>query len=696
MQLEAMRRVRNIGIIAHIDAGKTTTTERILYFTGKNYKIGEVHDGAATMDWMVQEQERGITITSAATRCKWLDSDINIIDTPGHVDFTAEVERSLRILDGCVVLFCAVAGVQPQSETVWRQASRYAVPRLAFVNKMDRVGANFHRVVAQIRERLKANPMLLALPIGAEDNYSGHVDLVEMQAYIWQSGEKDVPGARTAVEIPAAMREEVAKARIALIETLASHNDEMFNKYLAGEDIETGLIRSAIRSATLANEIVPVLCGSSFRNKGVQALLDAIVHYLPSPLDIPPATAFEQDTGEPVEVPADPSLPFSGMAFKIAALPHIGKLVYLRVYSGTLKAGDQVYNVTRGSKERIGRILQMHANQRTDLEEVHAGDIVAIVGPKRIGTGDTLAISKDSPVLEKITFPETVISVAIEPESKSELTKLSTILHTLMDEDPTFKASMDQDTGETIISGMGELHLEIIVDRIVREFNVRAKVGIPQVAYKEGIRRMAHTEGKCAKQSGGRGQYGHVIMDIEPLERGGGLIFDTQIKGGTIPSVYFPGIEQGVREALREGALAKYPVVDVKVTLLDGSFHEVDSSLIAFKTAAIEAMRDGMARALPVLLEPEMRVEIETPEQYMGDIIGHVNSRRGKVVNMEMRNDLRIIECHVPLAEMFNYSTHLRTLSQGRACYSMEVLHYAEVPESVASKILHPTRTGKR
>ncbi|NLF97202.1 MAG: elongation factor G [Candidatus Riflebacteria bacterium] len=696
MQLEAMRRVRNIGIIAHIDAGKTTTTERILYFTGKNYKIGEVHDGAATMDWMVQEQERGITITSAATRCKWLDSDINIIDTPGHVDFTAEVERSLRILDGCVVLFCAVAGVQPQSETVWRQANRYAVPRLAFVNKMDRVGANFNRVAAQIRERLKANPLLLALPIGAEDNYVGHVDLVEMKAYIWQSNEKDAPGARTAVEIPAAMREEVEKARIEMLETLASSNEEIFDRYLAGETVETSLIRSAIRSATLANEIVPLLCGSSFRNKGVQALLDAIVHYLPSPLDIPPATAFAQETGEPVEIPADPSLPFSGMAFKIAALPHIGKLIYLRVYSGTLKAGDQVYNVTRGSKERIGRILQMHANQRTDLEEVQAGDIVAIVGPKRIGTGDTLAISKDAPVLEKITFPETVISVAIEPESKSELTKLSTVLHTLMDEDPTFKASMDQDTGETIISGMGELHLEIILDRIVREFNIKAKVGIPQVAYKEGIRRMVQSEGKCAKQSGGRGQYGHVIMDIEPLERGGGLIFETQIKGGTVPSVYFPGIEQGVREALSEGALAKHPVVDVKVTLLDGSYHEVDSSLIAFKTAAIEAMRDGLTRAHPVLLEPEMRVEVETPEQYMGDIIGHINSRRGRVVNMEMRNDLRIIECHVPLAEMFNYSTHLRTLSQGRACYSMEVLHYAEVPESVASKILHPTRAARR
>ncbi|PKL42256.1 MAG: elongation factor G [Candidatus Riflebacteria bacterium HGW-Riflebacteria-1] len=696
MQLEAMRRVRNIGIIAHIDAGKTTTTERILYFTGKNYKIGEVHDGAATMDWMVQEQERGITITSAATKCRWLDADINIIDTPGHVDFTAEVERSLRILDGCVVLFCAVAGVQPQSETVWRQANKYAVPRLAFVNKMDRVGANFARVVGQIKERLNSTPLMLVLPIGAEDNYAGHIDLVEMIAYTWEAGEKEVPGTRVATEISADMRTAAEEARVVLLETLASFNDEIFDKYLANEPVPAELIKSTIREATLKNLIVPVLCGSSFRNKGVQALLDSIVGYLPSPLDIPPAIAFQQDTDEQIEVAADPTLPFSGMAFKIAAHPHVGKLTYLRVYSGTLKAGDQVYNVTRGTKERIGRILQMHANQRIDLEEAYAGDIVAVIGPKRIGTGDTLAFSKDSPVLEKITFPETVISVAIEPKTKSDLTRLSTVLHTLMDEDPTFKASMDQDTGETIIAGMGELHLEIIVDRILREFNIQATVGAPQVAYKEGIRRLVNTEGKCAKQTGGRGQYGHVVMDIEPLERGGGFVFETKIKGGTIPSVYFPGIETGVRDALTEGPMAKYPVIDVKVTLLDGSYHEVDSSLIAFRTAAIEAMRDGLARAMPVLLEPTMRVEIETPDQYMGDIIGHINSRRGKVVNMEMRADLRIIECHVPLAEMFNYSTHLRTLSQGRACYSMEVLHYTEVPESVALKIMHPTKVNKK
>ncbi len=688
-----MRRVRNIGIIAHIDAGKTTTTERILYYTGKSYKLGEVHDGTATMDWMIQEQERGITITSAATKCHWMGCDINIIDTPGHVDFTAEVERSLRVLDGCVVLFCAVAGVQPQSETVWRQANKYSVPRLAFVNKMDRVGANFKRVVGQIKERLRSTPLVIALPIGAEDNFVGHIDLVEMKAHIWETGEKDAPGAKPpAAEIPEAMNAAAKEARDALLETLAPFNDEIFEKYLANEPVSEDLIKETIRKATLQNEIIPVLCGSAFRNKGVQALLDAVVQYLPSPLDIPPATAYDQTTSEQLQINPDPTLPFSGMAFKVATMPHVGKLVYMRVYSGTLKAGDQIYNVSRGTRERAGRILQMHANQRFDLEEVKAGDICAIIGLKRIGTGETLAQDKDAPVLEKISFPETVIAVAIEPKTKADLAKLSTVLHTLMDEDPTFKASMDQETGETIISGMGELHLEIIVDRITREFNVQASVGIPQVAYREGIRKAVPTEGKCAKQTGGRGQYGHVIMNIEPQPRGTGFIFETQVKGGTVPSEYFPAVELGIRESLAEGPLAKYPVVDVKVVLLDGSYHEVDSSLIAFKTAAIEAMKTGLAKASPVLLEPSMKVEIETPEQYMGDIIGNINSRRGKVVNMEMREDMRIIECHVPLAEMFNYSTHLRTLSQGRACYTMEVLNYTEVPESVATKVLHPSK----
>ncbi len=691
-QLENMRRVRNIGIIAHIDAGKTTTTERILYFTGKNYKIGETHDGTATMDWMIQEQERGITITSAATKCLWQNCAINIIDTPGHVDFTAEVERSLRVLDGCVVLLCAVAGVQPQSETVWRQADKYRVPRMVFVNKMDRTGANFERVVVQIKERLKALPVVLTMPIGSEENYQGHIDLVNMRARIWTPSEKDPAGQMVESEIPASLQTAAAEAHHQLVDTLATCNDEILERYMAEEPIEVELITRALRSATIDGKVVPVLCGSAFRNKGVQALLDAIVAYLPSPLDIPASIAFNQTTDEELTIAADPNLPLAAMAFKVASMPHIGKLVYTRIYAGTLNVGDQIYNVTRGTKERVGRILQMHANQRQDLETAQAGDIVAIVGMKRIGTGDTLAHDKDAPVLEKITFPETVISVAIEPKTKADLTKLSTVLHTLMDEDPTFKASMDEETGETIIAGMGELHLEIIVDRILREFNVQATVGAPQVAYREGIKKGVPTEGKCAKQTGGRGQYGHVIMEIEPLPRGGGFIFETNVKGGTVPSTFFPAVEQGVRAALSEGPLAKKPVTDVKVTLLDGSYHEVDSSIIAFRTAAIEAMKIGLAKASPMMLEPYTRVEIETPEQYLGDIIGNINSRRGKVVNMEMRADMRTIECHVPLAEMFNYSTHLRSLSQGRASFSMEVMHYVEVPESVATKILRPTK----
>ncbi len=691
-QLENMRRVRNIGIIAHIDAGKTTTTERILYFTGKNYKIGETHDGTATMDWMIQEQERGITITSAATKCLWQNCAINIIDTPGHVDFTAEVERSLRVLDGCVVLLCAVAGVQPQSETVWRQADKYRVPRMVFVNKMDRTGANFERVVTQIKERLKAQPIVLTMPIGSEENYLGHIDLVKMTARIWAPSEKDPAGQMVESEIPAHLQTAAVEAHHQLIDTLATCNDEILEHYMAEEPIEIELITRALRSATIDGKVVPVLCGSAFRNKGVQALLDAIVAYLPSPLDIPASIAFNQGTDEELTIAADPNLPLAAMAFKVASMPHVGKLVYTRIYAGTLNVGDQIYNVTRGTKERVGRILQMHANQRHDLETAQAGDIVAIVGMKRIGTGDTLAHDKDAPVLEKITFPETVISVAIEPKTKADLTKLSTVLHTLMDEDPTFKASMDEETGETIIAGMGELHLEIIVDRILREFNVGATVGAPQVAYREGIKKGVPTEGKCAKQTGGRGQYGHVIMEIEPLPRGGGFIFETNVKGGTVPSTFFPAVEQGVRAALSEGPLAKKPVTDVKVTLLDGSYHEVDSSIIAFRTAAIEAMKLGLAKASPMMLEPYTRVEIETPEQYLGDIIGNINSRRGKVVNMEMRADMRTIECHVPLAEMFNYSTHLRSLSQGRASFSMEVMHYVEVPESVATKILRPVK----
>ena len=683
-----MKNIRNIGIIAHIDAGKTTTSERILYFTGKNYKLGETHDGTATMDWMVQEQERGITITSAATKCKWKGYSINIIDTPGHVDFTAEVERSLRVLDGAVIVLCAVGGVQPQSETVWRQANKYGVPRIAFVNKMDRTGANFNRVVSQIRDKLKAIPLPLSIPIGAEDTFLGHVDVISQKAYIWQPCEKDPAGKMVEAPIPEDLKESSHEAREAMIDILASCNDEILEKYMDGEEVSNELLASATREATINNMIVPVLCGSAFKNKGVQALLDAVVDYLPSPLDIPPSVGFKQDSFEEIEIPADPKAPFSALAFKIAAMPHIGKLVYTRVYSGTLNVGETVYNVTRGKKERIGRILQMHANSRTEIETAQAGDIVALVGLKEIGTGDTLAADKDSPVLEKVSFPETVISVAIEPKTKVDRTKLSTVLHTLMDEDPTFKASMDDETGETIISGMGELHLEIIVDRIIREFNVQVTVGAPQVAYREGLRKKVTTEYKLAKQTGGRGQYGHVILDIEPMPAGTGFQFAECVKGGTVPSTYFPAIEQGIMEALQKGPLAEKPVTDVKVTLLDGSYHEVDSSLMAFKNASIEAMKLGMAKASPVLREPIVKLEIESPEQYVGDIISNLNSRRGRIINMEMRNDMRIVEAHVPLAEMFNYTTHLRSLSQGRASSSMEVLNYSDVPESISEKVL--------
>ena len=690
-----MQNIRNIGIIAHIDAGKTTTSERILYFTGRNYKLGETHDGTATMDWMVQEQERGITITSAATKCKWKDHDINIIDTPGHVDFTAEVERSLRVLDGAVIVLCAVGGVQPQSETVWRQANKYGVPRIAFVNKMDRVGADFNRVVGQIRDKLKAIPLPLAIPIGAEDTFSGHVDIIHQKAYIWTPCDKDPAGKMVESPIPENMIEMTNEAREAMIDILASCNDEILEKYMDGEEVSSELLVSATREATIKNMIVPVLCGSAFKNKGVQALLDAVVAYLPSPLDIPPSIGFKQDSLEEVEINADPDGPFSALAFKIAAMPHIGKLVYTRVYSGTLNVGDTIYNVTRGKKERIGRILQMHANSRTEIETAQAGDIVALVGLKEIGTGDTLAVDKDSPILEKVSFPETVISVAIEPKTKADRVKLSNVLHTLMDEDPTFKAAMDEETGETIISGMGELHLEIIVDRILREFNVQVTVGAPQVAYREGLRKKVTTEYKLAKQTGGRGQYGHVILDIEPMPAGTGFQFAECVKGGTVPSTYFPAIEQGVQEALQKGPLAEKPITDVKVTLLDGSYHEVDSSLMAFKNAAIEAMKLGMAKASPVLREPIVKLEIESPEQYVGDIISNLNSRRGRIINMEMHNDMRNVEANVPLAEMFNYTTHLRSLSQGRASSSMEILNYADVPESISEKVLKAMKEAK-
>jgi len=686
---DQIKKVRNIGIIAHIDAGKTTTTERILYYTGKNYKMGEVHDGTATMDWMIQEQERGITITSAATKCCWNDCDIHIIDTPGHVDFTAEVERSLRVLDSAVVVFCAVAGVQPQSETVWRQANKYSIPRIAFVNKMDRVGANFNRVVEQVKERLLSRPLPITLPIGAEDGFIGIVDLVEMNAHVWVPGTESDYGSCFQIQaIPDTMKEKAKSARDFLLETLSAYNDEILEKYLEDKPVSIELVKSVLREATIKNKVVPVICGAAFKNKGVQTLLDAITDYLPSPLDIPPVRGFHSKTNEPVEVTSDPDAPFSALVFKIMTDPHVGKLVYLRVYSGTLKSGAPVFNTTRGQKERIGRILQMHANQRQDIESMTAGDIVAVVGMKKIATGDTLAAEDHQLVLEIIKFPETVISVAIEPRTQADLAKLSMVLNSLMEEDPTFKARIDSETGETIIAGMGELHLEVIVDRITREFGVKATVGRPQVAYKEGIRKSARGEGRHIKQTGGRGQYGHVVLRVEPLPRGGGFEFVNSLSGGSIPKEFVKSIEQGIRNAMNDGVLAGFPVVDVKAVLLDGSYHDVDSCEIAYKVAAFEAAKDAILKASPVLLEPFMKVEIETPDQYMGDIIGNMSSRRGKVNRVEMLDDMRIIDCQAPLSDMFGYSTQLRSLSQGRACFTMEVLHYDEVPENVSAKIL--------
>ncbi|NLI79326.1 MAG: elongation factor G [Candidatus Riflebacteria bacterium] len=685
---EAMKKIRNIGIIAHIDAGKTTTTERILYYTGRNYKMGEVHEGTATMDWMVQEQERGITITSAATKCHWLDCDINIIDTPGHVDFTAEVERSLRVLDGAVVVFCGVAGVQPQSETVWRQADKYAVPRLAFINKMDRTGACYKRAVQQIKERLRARPVPVTIPVGAEERFQGHIDLVEMKAHLWAKGSDDLGSSFEVTAIPAELQAEAQEARDYLLETLSAYNDEILEKYLDDQPIDESIIRQTIREATVKNKIVPVLVGSAFKNKGVQALLDAVAWYLPSPLDVPAVQGHHPKTDALVEVTADPKGPFAALVFKIATDPHVGKLVYIRVYSGSMKSGGQIVNVSRGGKDRLGRLLQMHANQRQELEKIQAGDIVAVVGLKKVATGDTLTDEAHPVLLEQIRFPDTVISVAIEATNQAELAKLGTVLNALMDEDPTFRASIDEETGQTIIAGMGELHLEVIVDRITRDFGVKASVGKPQVAYKEGIRTAARGEARHVKQTGGHGQFGHVIVKVEPLPRGKGFEFVDATKGNDIPRQFIKSIEQGARDALNDGALAGYPVVDVKVTLTGGNSHPVDSSDIAFKIAGFEAVKDGLMKASPVLLEPYMRVEIETPDQYMGDIIGNMNARRGKVVQVEMRGDIRVIDCQAPLSDMFGYSTQLRSLSQGRACFTMEVLHYDEVPENVAEKIL--------
>ncbi|MEW5864564.1 MAG: elongation factor G [Pseudomonadota bacterium] len=687
-----IERYRNIGISAHIDAGKTTTTERILFYTGVNHKIGEVHDGAATMDWMEQEQERGITITSAATTCFWRGMDltypehrINIIDTPGHVDFTIEVERSLRVLDGACMLYCAVGGVQPQSETVWRQANKYRVPRLAFVNKMDRVGANFFKVYEQMRARLKGNPVPIQIPIGAEDEFAGVVDLVTMQAIYWDDASLGTKFEKKPVppELLALAREWREK----MIEAAAEANEELMNKYLESGELSVEEIKRGLRIRTINNEIVPMLCGSAFKNKGVQAMLDAVIDYLPSPVDIPPVKG-EKENGEPDTRRAADDEPFAGLAFKIMTDPYVGQLTFIRVYSGVLEAGSTVYNPVRGKKERIGRLLQMHANERSEIKEVRAGDIAAAVGLKDVATGDTLCDVDKVIRLERMEFPDPVISQAIEPKTKADQERMSVALARLAQEDPSFRVRTDEESGQTIISGMGELHLEIIVDRMKREFGVEATVGKPQVAYRETIRKSVEQEGKFVKQSGGRGQYGHVFLRLEPQPAGKGYEFVDAIKGGRVPREYIPAVQKGVEEAMQDGVLAGYPVVDVKVTLFDGSYHEVDSNENAFKMAAIFAFKDGMRQAHPVLLEPIMAVEVETPEEKMGDVMGDLSSRRGVILGMEDLPGGKVIKAEVPLGEMFGYSTTLRSLTQGRATYTMEFKHYAEAPKSVAEAVM--------
>ena len=679
-------KVRNIGIMAHIDAGKTTTTERILFYTGKTHRLGEVHDGAATMDWMVQEQERGITITSAATTCEWKGHNINIIDTPGHVDFTVEVERSLRVLDGAVAVFCSVGGVEPQSETVWRQADKYGVPRIAFINKMDRVGADFFRGVEMIRTRLGANPLPIQIPIGSEDTFRGVVDLVTKKAVIYTD---DLGTQSAETDVPEDLVDTVEEYRTKMIEAVAELDEELMMKYLEGEELTEAEIRAGIRKGTLATKFTPVLCGSAFKNKGVQLLLDAVVYYLPSPVDLPPVKGTAVGDNQTVlERKSADDEPFAALAFKIMADPYVGKLAFFRVYSGTLKSGSYVLNSTKNKRERIGRLLKMHANYREDIDMVSAGDIAAVVGLKDTTTGDTLCDEKNPIVLESMEFPDPVIDIAIEPKTKADQDKLGLSLARLAEEDPTFKVRIDHETGQTVISGMGELHLEIIVDRLLREFKVEANVGKPQVAYRETIRTKVQAEGKFVRQSGGRGQYGHVWLELEPLEPGTGFVFENKIVGGVVPKEYIAPVEAGIREAMQSGVLAGYPVVDVKATLFDGSYHEVDSSEMAFKVAASMAFKEGSKKANPVILEPIMKVEITTPEEYMGDIMGDFNSRRGRIEGMEMRAGAQVIRGHVPLSEMFGYATNLRSISQGRASYSMQFSHYEEVPRNIADEII--------
>ena len=681
----SLEKIRNIGIMAHIDAGKTTTTERILFYTGKVHKMGEVHEGSATMDWMEQEQERGITITSAATTAHWKGHTINIIDTPGHVDFTVEVERSLRVLDGSVAVFCAKGGVEPQSETVWRQADRYKVPRLAYVNKMDIVGANFFNVVDMIRERLKANPVPIQIPIGSENDFRGIIDLVRGKAIYYiddlgtRSEEKDIPDE---------LRDLVEEYRTRLLETVAEENDELMMKYLEGQELTEQEIKESIRRATIATKIIPVLCGSSYKNKGVQLLLDAVTDYLPSPVDIPPVEGTMPDTGEKIVRYSSPDEPLSVLAFKVMIDPYVGKLVFVRIYSGTLKAGSYVYNATKNRKERVGRILRMHASQREEIQEASAGDIVALVGLKFTATGDTLCDEEQPVILESMEFPEPVIQVAIEPKTKAGQDKMSVALQRLSEEDPTFRSYVDRETGQTIIAGMGELHLEIIVDRLIREFKVEANVGKPQVAYRETIRKSVKAEGRFIRQTGGHGQYGHVWLEIEPLEHGKGFEFVNKIVGGVIPREYIPAVESGVREAMQSGVLGGYPVIDVRVTLFDGSYHEVDSSEMAFKVAGSMAFKEAMEKADPMLLEPVMKVEVTVPEEYIGDVIGDISSRRGKKEGTEVRSGLQVIRAYVPLSEMFGYATDLRSKTQGRGNYVMQLSHYDEVPKNLLEKLV--------
>jgi elongation factor G len=680
-----LERTRNIGIIAHIDAGKTTVSERVLFYTKKIYKIGEVHEGAATMDWMEQEQERGITITAAATTCYWADHRINLIDTPGHVDFTVEVERSLRVLDGAAVVFDGVAGVEPQSETVWRQADRYHIPRFCFVNKLDRTGADFWRVVDMIRDRLGANAVPLQVPIGAEGGFRGVVDLINMKAITYGN---DLGDQIEVGEIPDEVRPVADEWREKMIASLADLDDDIAHKYLEAEEIGPDQIRRALRAGTLSDQIVPVLCGSALKNKGIQPMLDAVIDFLPSPLDVPPVTGLDPRTRETVERHTDSTEPFSALAFKIAADPYVGKLAFFRVYSGTLKTGSYVYNSTKDTRERIGRLLQLHANHREDIEAVSAGDIAAAVGLKNTFTGDTLCDESKPIVLESISFPEPVIELAVEPKTKADQDKMSLALQRLAEEDPTFRVSTDEESSQTRIAGMGELHLEVIVDRMLREFKVQANVGRPQVSYREAIRKPAKGEGRFVRQTGGKGQYGHAVLTLEPLGRGGGVEFESKIVGGAVPREFWRAIEQGMREALAGGVVAGYPVIDLKATLVDGSFHEVDSSEMAFKIAGSMAAKEGVARADPALLEPLMKVEVTTPEEFMGDVIGYLNAKRGQIDGLDERGTSRVIRAHVPLAEMFGYATELRSMTQGRAVYSMEFSHYAEVPASLATELI--------